>query len=553
MDVSRWSRTSPVPMPRLTKHLGIRQLKTPTGYGVPYRRFPDWLFCGGCRRMIKRLPRDETKKLVCAVCTGDRPLIPMRFVAVCGNGHLADVDWWYWAHTESAVRCDVRNRLRFDHRPTEGGGLSSLVVHCTECGSERSLDRITSRGSLKQGCLGTQPWQRQDDAEECGAAVVATQRGASNVYFPSIVSALDLPPDSDWETVGQPLARLRNDHMFLALVERPAHPLRKSIIEQLAEQENVTVTEIERLLSAEAGAQLHTGTEEDILPEEWAALLHPRDIENDPRDNFITRRSRPPRRSGLNLVEEWLFTSIEQVILVDRLREVRVLKGFHRHTRENMIPANLGPDQSFLPAIEVFGEGFFLAFEESTIVDWEAHPEVRERISMIKSRVAATDAYWLPPVTPRYVLLHTLAHLLLRATAFEAGYPTSSLNERIYATHPDHGPAMAGILIYTAAGDSEGTLGGLVRMGAPERLPSLLRTALIDGQWCSLDPVCSKATAQGPGGLSLAACHACALVPETSCQATNRLLDRRLLIDPIFGFYRDALELAEDAPWRSRW
>jgi hypothetical protein len=96
---------------------------------------------------------------------------------------------------------------------------------------------------------------------------------------------------------------------------------------------------------------------------------------------------------------------------------------------------------------------------------------------------------------------------------------------------------MAGILIYTAAGDTEGTLGGLVRLGEYQRLSSLLLTSASEAQWCSFDPVCSESSGQGPGGLSLAACHACSLVPETSCVSANRLLDRRLLIDDRFGFF----------------
>jgi hypothetical protein len=96
---------------------------------------------------------------------------------------------------------------------------------------------------------------------------------------------------------------------------------------------------------------------------------------------------------------------------------------------------------------------------------------------------------------------------------------------------------MAGVMIYTAAGDSEGTLGGLVRMGEYPRLGHLLNMSVTGAQWCSFDPVCADHPGQGPDGLSLAACHACALVPETSCEVANRLLDRQLLVDPVVGFF----------------
>jgi hypothetical protein len=89
---------------------------------------------------------------------------------------------------------------------------------------------------------------------------------------------------------------------------------------------------------------------------------------------------------------------------------------------------------------------------------------------------------------------------------------------------------MAGILIYTAAGDSEGTLGGLVRMGEPGRLEGVLENALAHAAWCSSDPVCIESKGQGPGSCNLAACHGCALLPETACEEYNRFLDRALVV-----------------------
>ena len=65
----------------------------------------------------------------------------------------------------------------------------------------------------------------------------------------------------------------------------------------------------------------------------------------------------------------------------------------------------------------------------------------------------------------RFVLLHSLSHALMRQIALECGYTAASLRERLYcrSVGQEHGP-MAGILIYTAASDSEGTLGGLVQL-----------------------------------------------------------------------------------------
>ena len=144
----------------------------------------------------------------------------------------------------------------------------------------------------------------------------------------------------------------------------------------------------------------------------------------------------------------------------------------------------------------------------------------------------------------RYVLLHTLSHLLIRSLAKLCGYQAASLKERIYATYPE-GMPMAGILIYTASSDSDGSLGGLVAQAEPMHMQENLDALLDEAEWCSGDPLCMTSTnqnAQGLLGLNYAACHQCALLPETSCTMRNLLLDRAALIgrseDGTVGFFR---------------
>jgi len=142
------------------------------------------------------------------------------------------------------------------------------------------------------------------------------------------------------------------------------------------------------------------------------------------------------------------------------------------------------------------------------------------------------------------VMLHTLAHLLINELVFACGYSSASLRERLYVSDGS-GREMAGLLIYTAAGDSEGTMGGLVRMARPQNLRSVLASALNDARWCSTDPVCMDIgeRGQGPDSCNLAACHGCALLPETSCEEFNRFLDRGLVVgtfsDPSLGYFSD--------------
>jgi hypothetical protein len=181
----------------------------------------------------------------------------------------------------------------------------------------------------------------------------------------------------------------------------------------------------------------------------------------------------------------------------------------------------------------VFGEGIFLQFDANRLQDWAATPFVIERIAELSRRYNQRRlgrGLSERVISPKYVLLHTFAHLLITQLAFDCGYGSASLRERIYCNIEDPEKPMHGILLYTASGDSEGTLGGLVRQGEPDRLPAIIFRALSRAQWCSSDPVCIESTGQGSDNANMAACHGCVLVPETSCEQGNRLLDRGVVI-----------------------
>jgi hypothetical protein len=208
---------------------------------------------------------------------------------------------------------------------------------------------------------------------------------------------------------------------------------------------------------------------------------------------------------------------------------------------------DIGSGVGWLPAIEVFGEGIFIALDEGRVASWESRPEVVNRAQVAERRRGddLVGSRFESAASPRFIMLHTFAHLLIRELVLECGYASSSLRERIYAQAPDRGgPAQAGILLYTAAGDAEGTLGGLVDQGRSPRLASVILRALERSAWCSSDPLCRENPGQGLGSLNRAACHACTLLPETSCEWANRLLDRTMLCgDPhVPGFFSEALD-----------
>lgn len=560
-DISRWrGRREVLRAPRIAAHFGVEELRTPPaidikGSGLPYFRFPQWLFCGKCRRMTRWSVKQEEpgKAASCSGCHGHPQLVPMRFVSVCGNGHLDDVNWIRWAHSDPTKReqrqCGRSNDLKFEHVKGVGGGLESVRVRCS-CGASRSLKDLPAPDSMKRlgvTCRGRQPWQFEAEAEKCGLTPVVLQRGASSVYFSRLGSAIDIPPDSNWSVWGGPVSRIKNNANFRLIETNPEHPLLGSLIDMVAKEERVSAGQVRAVLEDRLGIEVVAPAEgvpmDDIETREWVALTRP-GPGHDPRDNFISKETPFPHSAGhaeLQPVADELSRLVEQVVLVSRLREVRVLQGFQRHTMDRIVPPDLGKGERFLPAIEVFGEGVFLRFGEKALEDWEKGDEPRARATLLRSRLAGSmHARWLEQdVTPRFLMLHTFAHVLMRAMAFEAGYSSSSLRERLYCGTGTE--ARAGVLIYTAAGDSEGTMGGLARLGEADRLLPIITSALITSDWCSLDPVCRESKSQGTNGLSLAACHACALASETSCGYGNVLLDRLMLVDAGYGFFRDSL------------
>jgi hypothetical protein len=254
------------------------------------------------------------------------------------------------------------------------------------------------------------------------------------------------------------------------------------------------------------------------------------------------------RTTNLSNYEDIIARYFSRILLVNKLRETRALAGFSRIIPENneemegrkgmLRRHELPASQSWLPAYIVYGEGIFLEFNEEALRNWESRPAVVSRASALNNKYQLRERKGGPEtISPRLLLLHTLAHLLMNRLIFECGYGSASLCERLYVSDNVQAP-MAGVLLYTAAGDAEGTMGGLVRMGKPTRLEPMLRRALEGARWCSADPVCMEMASrggQGPDSCNLAACHSCALVPETACELFNRFLDRGAVVGDVLS------------------
>lgn len=514
-----------VPERRLERELHVHALYLPpsetesfrASRGLPVIRFPLIHSCPECNRLdwFRKLSADE--KNVCSRC--DRPLVPSRFVVACANGHIDDFPYSRWAHKGPAGDGDHRLELR-----TRGASASlrDIVITCS-CGAQRSLDGAFDRHELAAvtRCQGNRPWLA--DNEECGSQVRTLQRGASNVWFPLVRSALSIPPWSDG------VFQLLERHWLLLKQVKDPNMLRQMLTGMVAAltTHGYDVDELVRaVLARQAEDAGEAPIEEKTKAQEYDALLTGR-TESDQNQQFVAVPFSPPQD---------LAGFISRAVSAPRLREVRALVGFNRlqpiSTDADGVlttaPLSKG-DIPWLPAIEVRGEGVFLVLNGDRLANWESSGAVKARVALLdanNARRAADRKLPVPdPISPRFVLVHSLAHALIDQMSLDAGYPAASLRERLYVSDE-----MAGVLIYTATSDSAGSLGGLIAQTRPERLSGLVREALARAAWCSADPVCIESTGSGADGLNLAACHACCLLPETSCEHRNTLLDRGLLI-----------------------
>jgi hypothetical protein len=559
----------------------VADYDVPNAQGPIYIRFPGWLFCGSCRRMTRWRIANERfgHPPVCSFCSPQRKLAPMRFVSVCPDGHLGDVDWWYWAHSERTPdergRCPDREQLTF-HVEESTTGLEALSISCRnkECeGASRDLLDVLGTKGLR--CGGRNPWQRFSERVECREQVQIVQRTAGNVYYPVMHSALDIPtPQAPILLESEAADRVRNHEFWPMLCQKLDSPSAPALRDMIAEAAGADEALMQALLEEETGRRLGdpapnpagTGPVSpagdapvypDLSWEEWAAFTAPAPERS---SDFVIR----PVGLGIEPTagSPWtqLAARIATVVVADRLREVRALQGFTRVSPEKkFVPVDTSRPRRahWLPAVEVFGEGVFLTLDEELLTQWEQNKYVRDRVaglasdverSFQKDRLASITG---PALLPRYPLLHTFAHLLIRQLAFESGYSTASLRERVYARprhDQDADQAQCGVLIYTASGDADGTMGGLVRQGEPGILAETLVRLLEQAAWCSADPLCAEHTGQGYANLNRAACHACALLPETSCETGNAILDRMLVVGGagIPGFFEPVIAAAQE-------
>lgn len=522
--------------------------------GIPVAAFPRWMLCPHCSRLATIASGlftfngsnygPEHISYVHRNCDGTKyknpKVVPARFLVACENGHLDDFPWDEFVH-RGPNTCNPLLRLS-EYGPS--GEARDLMVKCETCGKQRNLSEAfgeEGRSQMPQ-CRGRRPHLRDFDQRGCNKQVRTILLGASNLWFSDYLSALSIPDNS--AKLSQYIKE--NWSIFEAIEKIEDLPIARrfntKIFEQIREySDNEIVQTINENRNRRDNAQPEDPS--DLRPREWLQFINPLNAPSD-KDFKLSPEAVPKLWSD----------QIERVVLAERLREVQALIGFTRIDSPGEFGQTLeaGAAQrmslshkpsAWVPAAEVRGEGIFIQFKESAIQAWlQKDSTQRREQQFLEAHRAWRSARGIMPADDdfpgmRYVLIHTFAHALMRQFVLECGYSAASLRERIYARDADpltgH-EAMAGVLIYTAASDSEGTLGGLIELGSSKELGRHISSALYSAKQCGSDPLCAEHLPSQRGTtVHAAACHACLFAPETSCERGNRYLDRSVLAETV--------------------
>lgn len=558
---------------RLERRLNVDHFRLPPDYRrpkstvrnpkieIPAYRFPQWFECSICHRLSRDKIYHRTGSPPCRYPhegdTGKGKLAQVQLVSCCERGHLAEFPWWYWVHGQGESVCNGPLKLV----STTGIGVTAFRVTCEGCGRSELLDRALDVNAITNRfpqltCRGNRVWQGDADYQEpCGLPLTALVRTASNVYFSIVQSALHLPV-TDNRPIEKCIEALNSPPLDLLVtlgadenaIKANAGPI---LVEFTVDQ----VREALRILRNPNEAIVASLADDDTDDEIVFRLREHRELLRAQETEFLAVR---PQEVGTYSNE--LSQRFSAINLIPRLRETRVQVGFQRIQQsaasnrdlQNMMwqamPQN--PKERWLPAFRVYGEGIFFQLDETRVREWEQRPAVLNRILQmsedidISSNATGLNLTRSHPILARLMLVHTLSHALLREFVVSCGYTMAALRERLFISAVPTS-SMASVLIYTASGDSSGSLGGLVRLGEVDHLPLIIERALQRARWCAADPVCMEAIPESVTSTrelgNLAACHNCMFIPETSCEEFNGLLDRALLVgtdeEPALGFF----------------
>ncbi|MUO22404.1 DUF1998 domain-containing protein [Enterococcus faecalis] len=546
------------------------------------KRFPQWYFSPEDRSLRKI---DSWRQLVEAkgipslvkafnqkpidVRKSKTELVPVRIICACCNGHAQDFPWLEWVHEGMSYDSYKDHEITLGST-AQSGSISDLIVSCKRCNKSRNLAGVFDEKrfphqleKLGIGCKGEYIWKKEENRIKCDEEVHVLLRNANNFFFPNISSSVNIPFKEN-----KLIELIQSDEYYNALEselrgvtrEKGIEKLEKDelvnkMITRLAEKIEYSFDEVKKIISVKFFNEISDDYPDTVMDYRRAEfeVLSGKEKYDEDSERFKMKLFNSEEISG-HIYSELLngITLVHQLEVVSALRSYsriqttdselmkeQVLEGEESSGEAQEV--SLRRKDNYYVGMRSLGEGIFFSLNSEEIRKWRNKNKdsvISNKIYKKMSNVRFPDEEGY--IRPDYYLIHTLSHLFIKELSMCSGYSSSSLNERIYYSD-ELGKEMYGILIYTSSSDSEGTLGGLVKQGVPEKFFDLLNAALEKAKWCSFDPVCIESESQGRDSLNGAACHACSLISETSCEKMNVFLDRSVLIgsleEPELGFF----------------
>lgn len=482
----------------------------------------------------------------------------VRFVFVSPDGDIRDIDWTKWITAErlGANNSDEETEglesgryvLGQDpccdnvsltyQRSTKLSDLAGITIQCESCNRRKTLAGFFNlrrkKGNITDSQQKTYP-----------VYFKPLIRTSNSIYYPIVMNSLFIP---------QPEIKLSHDQKAtIRLLSTTGNSA-----EQIAAVTKIALKDVRQVLGE--GVYLSENdfrkNEYHYLLNEYQYLLNTGNFKSVEKDLIL---------EDIPLNDELKNFGFNKIIKIKRLKLTSVQTGYTRlspmdrdtfsNSRDKFIRFDnkdiplkakftiAKPNETeYLMGVENFGEGIFIKWNDermkSFIDTFMKNEKSKAEIISLYQRVQqnemiSKDKFANTIHLAKTVLIHSFSHLIIKELEFLCGYPSSSVSERIYCDSD----TMNGLLICTIAG-SEGSFGGLIKQADSENFSKILSSALLRAKDCTSDPICYESDGQGVGGLNYAACYSCLLISETSCEEFNSFLDRKILIDKNYGFFR---------------
>ena len=542
--------------------------------------FPRWGYCKRCSLLQVHKDFPESKDGFFCKIHPTATVLPARVVVTCPKGHLDDFPWVEWAHNNKQNPRDVCDNPKILWKGgRKSSSISNYMLVCENCNAKNSMigamdtDGIVlyntehPNGKLLP-CSGDKPWLQQTETckknskentenEQSTETPIGIIARATSLHYAKTIRGIIIP------SLAHPIAHYLDSDAYK--IHDEGWKIQKLSDKQIADlilalnpefnergyTQELVLDFMERKYSQESNADINS--ESDLKKIEYEDLVKNENFDDDQNEKQIEIRSIDLTSDDKKYFKHArrldILTSLEVMRYFTRLRppgEVNLTdKNFNNETICSLeVSGKTEYGESFsknnwLPCTIKKGEGIFLVFNDNFIKNC-MNDKMKKRLdSLLVNHKEWEDVQHWPShieINPQYILLHSISHILIKEFAIRSGYNEASISERIYSSE-----SMCGLLIYTtSAGD--GSLGGLVRQIEKDLL-KIVKKALEKAQTCSRDPIClleDPATMKDKK-LSIqlrqngSACYGCMMLPETSCENFNKMLDRRILVDDDYG------------------